>query len=787
MIRRMQLIALLLLLLGGCNSSTVLTLPSQQPQGAVESTAHLPASVDAYLDTNPVDPAAAQFFPLINDAMPLNDAELALLAQNRFVVTDRLQWNRFVEAYAWIYKHDLPVVVTSDSILHAFHQSYANLLQTLEVNLLQPQLVQFLRMMAAEIASTGATISEPELAALYQDVHDYLVVGLVLATGSALEVDGERYRSAEHDALPVDRLAPTLNLDWLRATYGPRVTHLVQLAWNADSVTSLASEEQPALFNSTAPTDFTRFQPRAHYTKSLLLSNYFRAMAWLGQVDLRIVTFDPLTGEAMLNQEALTAASILHAARNRADQRAAWEEIDKLFNFLIGPADNMTFTDLDQLIADMRWQEPRDILQTNPEQLLAQLLNHDYGRQRITGQLISRHIANASEEPIERPVSFLLFGQRFVLDSWILGNLVYDMLVVDGKPVERALPTGFDLMVALGNDHAQAHLTDELATYGYESTLASLRQQVDALDATFWQAPLYNQWLQLIRSLNAPTTAANFPAAMRTAAWADKSLQTQLAAWAQLRHDHLLYAKQSHTTVQILCEFPGVYVEPYPALYQALAAYALRGKQLLQTIDASAVESAQVDLATLEQYFVNVAESATALATISEKELAGVPLTATEDNFLKSLVMVQEYTLGCGGASFEEMWDGWYMHLIYGKDDSPALIVDVHTNPNNDPQSALYPPRVLHVGTGPATAMLMIVDTAAGPTLFVGPVYAYYEFAEEGFPPVRLNDEAWRTRLAEPAHYPAAPAWVSSFRLAVDTPSEPFALPKHEEYKFPGK
>src|SRR6185436_1491987 len=67
------------------------------------------------------------------------------------------------------------------------------------------------------------------------------------------------------------------------------------------------------------------------------------------------------------------------------------------------------------------------------------------------------------------------------------------------------------------------------------------------------------------------------PAVARTEAWGRRVLNTQLASWAQLRHDTILYVKQSYTT-GAACEFPEAYVDPYPAFYARLAAYARAGK-----------------------------------------------------------------------------------------------------------------------------------------------------------------------------------------------------------------
>ena len=60
---------------------------------------------------------------------------------------------------------------------------------------------------------------------------------------------------------------------------------------------------------------------------------------------------------------------------------------------------------------------------------------------------------------------------------------------------------------------------------------------------------------------------------MQTAAWWQQKMNTQLASWAQLRHDNLLYAKPSYSG-GVSCSFPEAYVEPFPEFYGRLAAFA---------------------------------------------------------------------------------------------------------------------------------------------------------------------------------------------------------------------
>src|SRR5262245_45934992 len=117
-----------LFLLNACGHSTGQGQPppSELPGGPLVIPVDNPNlgddSTRPYLDDLKLVPQKAEFFDLINQAIPLHDEELDLLTHNGFVVSERNQWQRFSHAYAWIYWKDLPVLVTTDSILQAVHQ-----------------------------------------------------------------------------------------------------------------------------------------------------------------------------------------------------------------------------------------------------------------------------------------------------------------------------------------------------------------------------------------------------------------------------------------------------------------------------------------------------------------------------------------------------------------------------------------------------------------------------------------------------------------------------------------
>src|SRR6185369_13806541 len=103
----------------------------------------------------------------------------------------------------------------------------------------------------------------------------------------------------------------------------------------------------------------------------------------------------------------------------------------------------------------------------------------------------------------------------------------------------------------------------------HQYNLAAARAVMDAQQPSAWDSNIYMGWLACLRELSTPTTDAKYPEAARTRAWAMKTLNTQLASWTQLRHDTVLYVKQSYTA-EVTCFYPAGYVEPVPQFWARL-------------------------------------------------------------------------------------------------------------------------------------------------------------------------------------------------------------------------
>ena len=277
---------------------------------------------------------------------------------------------------------------------------------------------------------------------------------------------------------------------------------------------------------------------------------------------------------------------------------------------------------------------------------------------------------------------------------------------------------------------------------------------MDAHGDSYWTADLYNAWLGALRALS-PTaagladTTAQLPAVARTEPWSRRVLNTQLASWAELRHDTILYVKQSYSS-GVSCEFPDAYVEPVPAFYDRLAVLAQKGTTLVGSLDLAA----SATLATsLPAYFDNLAYVAHNLGTLAQAQMAGTMPTTDQMAFVNQVV--KKTGTMCG---MPPNYDGWYPTLFFAKNSGEfaPTIADVHTQPTDE--SGAEVGRVLHVGTGHAREMVVTIEACDGPRAYVGLASSYYETITQNYQ--RLNDNDWETALGKTGT--KSPAWQAS-------------------------
>lgn len=639
--------------------------------------------------------------------LALSDAEEQALTQKGFVISAAHAFPTFAYGYSSIYAQDLPVYISADSILEGLHRSYDRLLESVEGSSLESELQLLLDGMRAELAGgTGAELGSDVQA----DVDTYLTVAATLLEGDELE--------------PVAGASAT------------DIANFVALA------TTASGPADVNLFGEVrASEDFSQFAPRGHYTDSTALEQYFRATMWLGRIDLRLLETQP-DGSRVFNRRQLDDMLLLHALVTSALQ-PHFDTVDGAVRVFVGEPDYMQLSQVGSLLADVGAATLADAAAVSDQTFEQAVIQGNYGAQRIASHIMVDGLGSTGTLP--PTVSFALLGQRYVIDSNVFSNLVYDR--VGGGAIKRMLPNPLDVaFTVFQNDQAATLLVPELTQYPYAPDLAAMRLLVDAHPADFWQESLYNGWLSALQELSPGAIAhgsgaAPLPATFQSEPWGRRLLSTQLASWAELRHDTLLYAKQSYSSAG-QCSFPDGYVDPYPDFYAKLVDFAALGKATVVPLLASN----NIMAMDATSYFDNLSDVATRLHDMAELELTGAPFTEDMLDFLNDAVTVMDI---CG----ENFTDGWYGKLFLTRADAAVFdptVADVHTEPTDADGNPVG--NVLHVGTGDARLMVVAVDTCSGPHVYTGLASSYQELTLPNFQ--RLDDATWATMVEDQPDVP---------------------------------
>jgi hypothetical protein len=649
----------------------------------------------------------ALYFDTIATKFSLTNFEKSLIQRNGFMVSERLSRNSFGEPFLEIFDDDLPVFISTDAILHAFHMSYDRILKDVELGILIDRVTTILNQLNSSMLQLhNAYSSNPEMMQMLKDVDVYVTVPRKLFNQNA-----SPYYS-DNNAVVNDIITQIMNEQGFQSY-------------------TLFSENCRIM-------DWSQFKPRGHYAGDELLEKYFRMMMWLGRMEIYLLAPSASSRECLPQtfediQRQTIDAFLINELFDLAGSKSLYDELEDIIQFFVGKSDNVTLPNIQYLkdaIGINNSSELLDSLQLIEFQ--DTLKNQSFAYQLILSQILFSN--PMSPDSIVPASAFMLFGQRFVIDSYVTGQVVFDRILYNGSRICRLFPSTLDVLFTLGNDASAQLLIPELNQYHYSSNLAALRYLIDSYGLEFWNSSLYNTWLRSIKTINPPVEREELPAFMQTAAFWQQKMNTQLSSWTQLRHDNLLYAKQSYTGGTD-CTYPYSYVEPFPELYLNLKTIAEIAYERFQNITFSDPFINEEIL----NYFSLLGDVSDTLATIAQKELDGIELTNNESEFLKKLI----YSSGRSGAEF----NGWYAKLFYkdkfGEDGllkKDHIVADIHTVPTDCGGSPIG--AIPHVGTGPINLGVVVTENHQGNlTAFIGPVLSYYEFTTTNF--LRLTDDEW--------------------------------------------
>ena len=682
----------------------------------------------------------------INREFELSARENELLMNNGFVILDYGNVSDIVAPYDDMKNRDIPIFVTSDTLLHLYHIQFDEILKGAEEREFFDALLDMSVAMLKQADYDYNTFTDPEIKEASRRNAAYFAVAVKL-----LQTSTEEYNGTE-DIRKIDFTVP----DYVQSVVNHEIANIE--SHEGFTASHIFNTDPNCMDECCYCEDYSQYVPRGHYTRSEKLKRYFKAMMWYGRMAFLLKGGNatecggietPLITEEDAKlatiQALLIASELPNTSTGNKTVQEHWNRIYSVTSFFVGTADDLTPYEYQSAIAevfgsDFNTAELADdgkMLELKVE--LAGLRSPEiYGGSGVC-VIYPPLTREKLYECLDKTKGFRFMGQRFIPDSYMFQQLVAPAVgTYAGNETPftmcmstRCFPRGLDVMAVLGSGCAEKILREDGDTEyegintSYDKQLEKLKTEFAGFNTAEWNRNLYWSWLYTLKPL-LNEFGDGYPTFMQTEAWQKKELQTSLASWTELRHDTILYAKQSCTGPTCAPPQPIIgYVEPVPEFYARLMRLTEMTEDGLTDLNILN-ETEKKRLHRLERILNR-------LINISTDELENKALTEDDYEFIRDF-----------GGHLDYVVTG-----VNTKGKETTIVADVHTDYNTG--------KVLEEGVGYVKLILVAYRVPDGRILLgAGPVFSYYEFKH----PMkdRLTDEAWKEMLQD--NPPDMPKWM---------------------------
>lgn len=595
----------------------------------------------------------------------------------------------------------IPSFITTDLFLQAFHMYFSYTLKSLEQQKFIPILTDLCFALYNESMRLATSEADAAIKSMAEFNATFYAIPYYFLTGEKLKVP------AQHQD------------DFL--------TEIENISDQSDTTSEFLSF-------TDADFPYSLFKPRGHYTRKPIMEAYFKAMMWL-----QVAPFCRDNDEQL--KQSIFSAALLNTSYTEDNKpvMSLYQSIFEPVVFLVGLPDNLSVMD----IADFLRKENVSTLQAA---LSAETIS------KVNNMLLELTKTRNEIKPkieISCPDKINFMPQRYLIDNDVIQNLVD--VTPDSK---RAYPKGVDAFAAFGSETANDIVTN---FYKEKDNWSKYPAEMERMKKKFnnyqgWNSSVYNKWIESLLELQKKDKS--YPEFMQTKAWELKNMNTSLASWAELKHDAILYGEQPMAAE---CGGGGLpppvvrgYVEPNLRFWNKLdelikQTTGLMEKHNLLTTD---LESKAGQLSHFTEFLI----------TATKKELNGELLSENEFSTIQYMGSSIEYfTLSVIDPDlYLDRWD-----LVQGPDKSIAVVADIYTR--NVPGCSKN--GILHVATGNANNIYVVVEMGGYLYLTRGATFSYYEFIEELG--TRLTDEEWQERL-EDKKAPPIPEWMHDIIIGTE-------------------
>ncbi|MDD2680625.1 MAG: DUF3160 domain-containing protein [Patescibacteria group bacterium] len=698
----------------------------------------------------------------------LSSEQETFLEANRFLLIDTDQVPFFSSSFnfdQWLLDSDSlgggsiyerkpedAVLVTPDTVLHAYHKYFELTLEQLEQHELSQALGSFLSGLHANL-SVAVKDSQGEVRTRYQNLEAQIVLARILFENK--NVDKPTYFASPADEQQYgesDKTADSLvNAKKLLQTYSADLSPELIAAIDSDLGDIYAAENIGASplfkqYDDQIQTDYTQFTPRSHYSKNSVLRAYFRTMMYLGRSsyllhsDLAIADTNLLLKQMEL-KNSLSEAPIV-----------AWHKITDVTSFYAGESDDISYQEWkDFTTSVLGTQINKDeelIARANIDKLKANL--DKLKKPRILSDvIIDENMAGRDKASLlNQSLSFRVFGQKFSYDAWILNDLTAGQEKTEVRL--PSTPSALFIPAAFGDNQAREYSGDFLKKSAdfsqaevsdFFTKLDQKKLDIQKVSGKEWFNSMASSWLYILGSLTYDY-GNNYPLYMQSPLFSSKQIQSFLGSYAELKHDTLLYAKQSYAELgaggnnEPLPPVVKGFVEPNLVFWQRFNLLLNRTEQLFNDNNLFTNQSAAERLSEFKKISLFYAD-------IAEKELRSQAISDDDYERLRTVkltFMAQPFeALDPSESSYQT-----------------ALIADVHTD--------MLKNQILYEATAKPYLMLAIVANENLPRVVAGLVYNHYELTD----PIgkRLSDESWRQQVYQTSEtLPTKNFWYQSLLI----------------------
>ena len=454
--------------------------------------------------------------------------------------------------------------------------------------------------------------------------------------------------------------------------------------------------------------DFTQFKPRSHYTTSSFLKTYFMASKWLMRE--KFYFWDQKLAETSLYMIKNMNSDLLKPIL--ALQESIW--------VLIGDSDDVGIPQLQKFIAS---RDGKISLSESDLETLSNLKPQKIASARYVTQELWSTDKDSAKKMLEW---FVFFGEKFTIDSFIFdqltaGSATKEMLTLPNMQTSLIVPDVLEnyqpahelvnlwlseraqSKQVLENEECSIGTCKQVSGYPAEKIKAQEKVKAELADGSLLKT-VYHQWLAMLGQLFVPVN--NAPYFKQIPLYIYKNLATYLGSYTELKHDTLLYTKQSYaemwaggdsdcdlTVYPPTLPVPKGYIEADTAFLDRLIALNESMKNWFADKD---------NFAGFGQYLQKI-------RAMSQKQMKNQ--TISDDDFERLRT------------SYRQLSDLTFPRKLFweplGKEERSALIADIFTSEDGNP---------LYQATGRPLLMAVMIDDVNGKRVVMWPIFSHYEF-----------------------------------------------------------